>query len=281
VVKGITPLKARVLITAKTYPTLSRKYGETVCTAGIRENGEWVRVYPVPFRRLDEKEQYRKYDWLEVDLIQNKSDPRPETFRPTDLNQFHPVAHLGTEGQWRERRALILGKCPVYRKLEPLLTGAKKNTLSLATFKPAKVFDFFWEEDEREWDQNKVAIMRNEAKQGTLFPEEDSWRQTLQLIPKLPYSFSFRFADEDGRESTLQIIDWECGQLYWNCLKANRNDEKVALEKVKAKYMNFVKQYDLHFFLGTTRQFHGFSPNPWLIIGAFYPPFNNQPDIFA
>ena len=49
--------KQRVLTTVKTYPTLSRKYGETVCTAGLREDGSWVRMYPVPFRRLDEAEQ--------------------------------------------------------------------------------------------------------------------------------------------------------------------------------------------------------------------------------
>jgi hypothetical protein len=48
--------KERILITVKTYPTLSRKYGETVCTAGIRPDGSWVRLYPVPFRRLDDKE---------------------------------------------------------------------------------------------------------------------------------------------------------------------------------------------------------------------------------
>ena len=42
--------KQRILVTVKTYPTLSRKYGETVCTAGIREDGTWVRIYPVPFR---------------------------------------------------------------------------------------------------------------------------------------------------------------------------------------------------------------------------------------
>jgi len=38
--------KERVLITVKTYPTLSRKYGETVCTAAVREDGSWVRIYP-------------------------------------------------------------------------------------------------------------------------------------------------------------------------------------------------------------------------------------------
>lgn len=76
--------KQRVLITVKTYPTLSRKYGETVCTAGVREDGTWVRIYPVPFRRLNEEQQYKKYDWLEVRLVRNTTDPRPETYRPFD-----------------------------------------------------------------------------------------------------------------------------------------------------------------------------------------------------
>lgn len=49
--------KEQVLIAVKTYPTLSRKHGETVCTAGIRADGSGVRLYPVPFRRLDEQEQ--------------------------------------------------------------------------------------------------------------------------------------------------------------------------------------------------------------------------------
>src|SRR5208282_4117240 len=99
--------KERILITAKTYPTLSRKYGETVCTAGIRKDGSWVRIYPVPFRRLDEAEQYRKFDWLECRLLRNRSDPRPETYRPADFNELHPVGHLDTADEWRERRQLL------------------------------------------------------------------------------------------------------------------------------------------------------------------------------
>jgi hypothetical protein len=93
--------KERVLITVKTYPTLSRKYGETVCTAGVREDGSWVRIYPVPFRRLDEAEQYRKFDWIECQLVRNSSDPRPETFRPVDENELQPVGHLDTADEWR------------------------------------------------------------------------------------------------------------------------------------------------------------------------------------
>lgn len=92
--------KQRVLITVKTYPTLSRKYGETVCTAGVREDGTWVRIYPVPFRRLNEEQQYKKYDWLEVRLVRNTTDPRPETYRPFDSADLEtPVAHMDTEDQ--------------------------------------------------------------------------------------------------------------------------------------------------------------------------------------
>lgn len=64
----------RVLITVKTYPTLSKKYGETVCTAGVRADGTWIRIYPVPFRRLEAEEQYRKFDWIETDFIKNQMD---------------------------------------------------------------------------------------------------------------------------------------------------------------------------------------------------------------
>lgn len=93
--------KQRILITAKTYPTLSRKYGETVCTAGVREDGSWVRMYPVPFRRLEEAEKTKKFDWVACRLVRNTSDPRPETYRPVDEAELRPVDHVGTSGEWR------------------------------------------------------------------------------------------------------------------------------------------------------------------------------------
>src|SRR6266436_355921 len=144
--------KERVLITVKTYPTLSRKYGETVCTAGVREDGTWVRIYPVPFRRLDETEQYRKFDWLDCRLVRNPSDPRPETFRPVDENELQPVAHIHTKDGWRESRRLLLKTTRVYDRLDELIAGAKANQVSLAVFKPSRVQEFIWEDEVRDWD---------------------------------------------------------------------------------------------------------------------------------
>jgi hypothetical protein len=158
--------KQRVLITVKTYPTLSRKYGETVCTAGLREDGTWVRIYPVPFRRLDEKEQYSKFDWIECGLVRNPSDSRPETFRPLDENELQPVGHIDTADNWRERRRILLKTARVYDRLDELIAGAKANQISLAVFKPARISDFIYEDEERAWDPDKVREMREVSVDG-------------------------------------------------------------------------------------------------------------------
>lgn len=58
----------RVLIAVKTYPTLSEKYDELVCTAGFLEDGTWIRIYPIPFRKLSYDKRYSKWQWIELDL---------------------------------------------------------------------------------------------------------------------------------------------------------------------------------------------------------------------
>ena len=274
-----TMAKERILVTVKTYPTLSTKYGETVCTAGVRKDGTWVRVYPVPFRRLNESERYRKFDWVECRLVRRKADPRPESFSPVDTHELAPVRHLGTSDKWRERRRLLLRTAKVYDRLDQLIEGAKNNKVSLAVFKPLNITDFIWEEEEPDWSRERLQKMRALYSQLDLF-EDNSWRQTFQLIPKLPYSFSYRFEDAAGRSSELQVLDWEIGALYWNCLESTGGDEPRALAKVRSKYFDAFLETDLHFFLGTTQQFHRFAPNPWVIIGVFPIPHDPQESLF-
>ena len=86
-------LTKKVLVTVKTYPTLSSTYGELVCTAGITEDGSWIRIYPIPFRRLKEYYRFEKYTWIELPLEKNKQDPRPESFRPRDLSEIKILEH--------------------------------------------------------------------------------------------------------------------------------------------------------------------------------------------
>jgi hypothetical protein len=271
--------RVRILITVKTYPTLSRKYGETVCTAGVREDGSWIRLYPVPFRRLDRKERYSKFDWIECQLARNTADPRPETFRPLDEREFKPVGHIGTTDGWAERREIMLKRARVYDRLDDLIAGAKANLTSLAVFKPTELVGFRWEEESREWDPAKLRQMRDLTKHMDLF-SDNTWRQTFKVIPKLPYSFSYSFLDATGRSSELQILDWEIGALYWHCLRAANGDEQIALQKVRQKYFDEFLKSDLHLFLGTTQEFHFIAPNPWVIVGVFPVPHETHLPLF-
>lgn len=269
----------RILVTVKTYPTLSKQYGETVCTAGLREDGTWVRIYPVAFRRLDEAQQYEKYDWIECTLVRSSKDHRPETHHPTDPKAIRTVGHIDTKDEWSDRRAVVLKKTKVYDDLDVLIVGARQNTMSLAVFKPNQIIDFVVEACDRQWDPKKLEAMRAEHAQLDMF-DDRSWAQTFQVIPKLPYAFSYRFQDSKGRTSELQILDWEIGQLYWNCLRGSNGDENAAIAKVRQKYMDEFLQKDLHFYLGTTQEYHQRAPNPWVIIGVLPIPHERQQRLF-
>lgn len=266
----------KVLITVKTYPTLSAKYDELVCTAGFREDGTWLRLYPVPFRKKAYNEQYKKYDWVEVDLVKHTGDFRPESFRMHSIDsEIKVVGHIDTANNWEERKKICLGK--IYHNLTELIAEAKNKSIgtSLAVFKPTKIIDFYAEPVERNWDKDKL----DRLNQLNLFESEKDGQ--FNVVQKLPYKFKFHFKDNQGTISHMMIEDWETGQLYWNCLARHKNDEQLAIADVRKKYFDdFAKTKDLYFFLGTTLQFHQMAHNPFIIIGTFHPSITLQGKLF-
>jgi len=268
----------KVLITVKTYPTLSTKYEELVCTAGFREDGTWIRIYPIQFRQRPYYQQYSKYQWIEMDLVKNDKDFRPESYRPvkyeTEIKIIGEIKPDG--GSWADRRKIVLNN--VHFNLERLIADAKNRSIrtSLAVFKPKEVIDFIIQPEEREWDIDKLNLLRQE----NLF--ESTEKDKFEVVRKLPYKFSYRFVDAAGKQSTLMVEDWEIGQLFWNSLKRQEGNEKKACEDVRKKYFDdFVKTKDLYLFLGTTFQFHAKNaPNPFVIIGTFYPKHIGQTKLF-
>jgi hypothetical protein len=269
----------KVLIAVKTYPTLSSKYDELVCTAGFLEDGSWIRIYPIPFRKLDYDKRYKKYDWVEVDLEKNNSDFRIESYKPKSIESaFNIVGHLDTEDSWRLRKDFVLKN--VYRNMTDLINSAKDPTklISLAVLKPKALLDFKIESVERKWDKKKLETLKAKAQQLNLFENSDN---PFEVVQKLPFKFSYKFTSEDNIERTMMIEDWEIGQLYWNCLKKYEGDEAKACDDVRKKYFDdFAKTKDLYLFLGTTREYHLVAPNPFIIIGTFHPKKNTQTSLF-
>lgn len=269
-----------VLIVVKTYPTISKKYDELVCTAGVLENGSWVRIYPIPFRKLDYGNQYKKYQWIEVPIEKNTSDVRPESYQITDVSKIKILHTIGTSKNWSERRKILLDNQRVFTNLGNLISRANKNELSLAIFKPTKIIDFIWEPTDREWSKEKMDLLKAKSKQMSFFQTPEEIEDAFSVVPKLPYRFSYKFVDDVKTESTLMIEDWEIGMLYWHCLRECKNDEDLALKKVKQKFFNEFLKKDLFLFLGTLKQYHGWAKNPFVIVGVFYPPFKQQEDLF-
>lgn len=264
----------KVLIIVKAYPALSTKYGETVCTAGITEDGKWIRIYPIPFRKLDYSKQFKKYDWIEIDLIRNTSDFRPESYKPTDFSKIKTIGHIDPDGNnWLERRDYVLKK--VYTNLDLLIKEAKDKQIctSLATFKPTKIKNFIYKKISSDWDPKKLKQLESQKNQGVLFTNEDENDiEKFEVVNKVPYKFSFCFEDETGKERKIMIEDWEIGMLYWNSYFRHNGDEIKACEDVKQKYFDdFAKTKDYYFILGTTKLHHFTAPNPFVIIGDFRP----------
>ena len=274
-------MPTKVLISVKTYPTLSTKYNELVCTAGFLEDGTWIRIYPLPFRALENEQQYKKWQWIELDLEKNPSDRRPESYRVGNLESLNIIEQLGTEQNWYRRKEVI-NKSFIYDDLNVLISKANiDNELSLATFKPTKIIDFIVEEVEREWDKDKVTILEKKSKQLDIFQTEEEVKRQFELVKKLPYKFSYKFEDINGKESTLMIEDWEIGALYWNCLRNCNGDEKSAIQQVKNKYFDkFISECDVLLFLGTTLKYHGWANNPFVVVGVFYPKREPQQSLF-
>lgn len=263
--------KEKVLITVKTYPTLSVTHDETVCTAGLREDGSWIRIYPIPFRKLDDYEQYSKFDWIEIGVERNLKDHRPESHKK--MSNIKVLRSVGRESNWYERNEIVLKKGDVYSSFEEIIAKNKDNCkLSLATFKPSKIIDVVVEEEaERTWDPKKLREIEAKARQGDFFAES---AEPFKVVDKLPYKFRYKFEEANGKVRTIIITDWELGALYWRMIKTHGGDEKLAIEKVRNKYLNdLVVDRDIHFFVGTTLEWdRKNADNPFTIIGVYSPP---------
>ena len=280
--------KARVLVTVKTYPQPSQSYDELVCNAGFAlgddDQWKWIRIYPVQFRQLPYDQQYKKYEWIELDLKRNWKDSRQESYRPT-LGIDEPIKTVdsistGKDRSWEERKRYALRE--VFDSMSGLIKLAKTPRVwkSLATVKPKELVRLeIVEENDREWNPK----FRAELQQRGLFDTaRRSSDRPLEIVRKLPYKYYYHFQTEgDQRPRRMMIEDWEIGALFWNCLAQTEGDEYEANRKVREKYEEKFFKKDLYLFVGTTLANHHRAPNPFIIIGVFYPPVSNQPSLFV
>jgi hypothetical protein len=157
--------RKRVYITVKTYPIISDKYDELVCTAGVLEDGSWIRLYPLPFRKLNNDQKYSKYQWIEADIEKNQRDNRMESYKVVNRDTIQVIPLPKTnKTPWEERKRIIFKNKKIYTNLAELITLAKEDNISLGVFKPSRIIKITHEKTDREWLKEKIellAIKRN------------------------------------------------------------------------------------------------------------------------
>lgn len=255
-----------VLITVLTYPHPSQKYQETVCTAGISDNGEWIRLYPVDYRYLPRDKQYRKWQWIEVGLAPrgHGADQRAESREP-ELTSIRLLGEpIPPKDNWRQRRNII-DRMPHHtvKQLEGLYSSSRT---SLGIVRPSRVLDLKITAVEREWAPKYQAMWS----QMRLFGEQ-------KLLHKLPYKFQYVFECEDS-DKPHQVMneDWELGVLFLK-ERERLGSEQAAIQSVRHNFFEVMcrNDKDTRFFMGTRHPY-----NEWLVIGTFWPPKGPQLGLF-
>lgn len=260
----------KILIATKTYPSISTKYQETVCTAGIllseEENPlQWIRIYPIRYRYLDFDKRYPRWAIVSAKIKRNDQDYRPESFKIDD-NSLEIIRKIDTTNNWQERKSLVLSL--QFRSIADIQAQGK----SMGIIKPKSIERFFSKKTSREWNQKQQAVLN----------QLDLFEPNIDL-EKIPYQFVYQFTDEDNVPHKYSISDWEIMELYRKCRDRSQlsglEAEQYALEKVRQKLEDdFLESKDLYFIVGNLKN-HAKS---FMIIGLFYPPLVkfNQMELF-
>ncbi len=249
--------RKRILITVKTYPLPSKTYLELVCTAGMLEDGTFIRLYPIDYRYRPIYQWYKKYQWIEVEVEKNDKDNRKESFRPNVQTIKILGKPLGTKNGWAERKAVVLRHSAC--SIEYLWEMQKKDNTSLGLVKPKEVLDVTYEYDAEEW-KNKWKADINQLR---LFGPQ---RKALE---KIPFKFKYHFICNGPccRGHKMMIEDWEVGELYRKEVQRLKEKEKAA-QSVRKKLLDMCDaNRDPYFFVGTVLKY-----KTWIIAGVFWPP---------
>lgn len=253
----------RLLVLVKAAPLPSTKYLETICTAGIDQNGNWYRLYPIPFRYLTSDRQFSKYQWIEVEVapISCKADQRKESYRPNPVS-IRSIGKPLPAGKATKRKQILL---PIVRgSVESLKDDFFRDGTSLGMIKPKRMIDFVIRKSASQWTGKKAQAQY----QMKLF---DPQPKELQ---KVPYDFYYIFQCSDPRckKHELSIHDWEIYASYYSWKKDYGYAEDVVLEKLRMKWLDQMwdQSRDSHLYLGTV---HSRYKRPiFVVLGVFWPP---------
>jgi hypothetical protein len=252
----------RVLIWGKTYPELSSKYAETVCTAGVRQDGAPIRLYPVPLRYLNSDSQYRLYDWIDVPICKSHIDTRPESFK-VDAARIRAAGHLDTDKFGWAKRGEYIFKDPSWQfaSMRELTHAQATTKRSLGIVTPGEIDRIEVKnkpERERKAYAEQMAAIQS---QGNIFLDE------YKELGYRPFDIRLRWRCTTpcdvcaSNPHDMLVLDWGLMELArkhgWDAGKAKEKLEDLATSG----------SFDFKLFLGNMKN----HPKSFVVVGLWYP----------
>lgn len=260
----------RVLIWAKTYPELSSRHTETVCTGAVDMEGRPIRLYPVPLRYLEGAQQYRIGDVIEVQASPNPKDNRPESYRivPETLSI---VQRVPTDQQeWAGRREWVF-RSPSwhFESLGQLVAAQRRNGTSLGLVRPGTV--------ERVYLRTKPAAARREfeEKWGTVTAQHDLFLPEYKALEFLTHEVRLVWRCAEPCEKCQQRPH-DMMVLDWGLLELARRDGSWEKARQKLESISRLDEHDFRLFIGN----FFLHQHTWGVIGLWYPKRQAQQRLF-
>jgi hypothetical protein len=204
-----------LLVNCKTYPAVSKKYTETVCTGGVEPSGDFVRLYPVPFRLLRAEEKYDRWDVIRVRAYKDTKDTRKESWHLEQTIPIKILKHVSSEKQhWDWMKKTV----------HPSREYMDKNNITngCVLIKP---LELYWKKDNTEWTQEDWKIVT----EGNLFVDKDKLPKPTERIP---YEFRLKFKEVNtGLEGDGKVLAWSYYAGYRK-FRSKCNSDGEALQMV-------------------------------------------------
>ncbi len=256
-----------ILIYGKTYPEISTKYVETVCTGGIeKDTGNFIRLYPIPFRYLKDEKRFQKYQWIRAKVRRHSKDNRPES-RQVDIDSIQTLSRVGTgkNRDWQMRKELFLVPQNIFRSLETLKERQSADGTSIGMVKPKRIIDFYMKKKKQSDYEDAL------KKRDIVLSQKDLFRDLRDYeVPEFKFYFEFECDDPQCNGHQLSVLDWEFYALH----RKTRNDPDW-FEKMRTKIMDLCDdKHETYLFLGNLAD--PAKRQTFCVSGIFHPPIRKQ-----
>ena len=110
-------VEKKALIIGRAYPEPSKKHIETVCTGAITDQGELLRLYPIPLRYLEENQKYKLWTYASFLVQKSHDDKRKESFRVKE-GSMKVLSQIESKSEQFSiiKKALVVDRETLHRK---------------------------------------------------------------------------------------------------------------------------------------------------------------------